>query len=213
MTQPAGNGPHPPKLHEVGPAGGPPAYGELYRPTADSAADAPWPQGAAEPVAGPRVDARALWWPAVTACAGIPVGFLWWLLAPGGLNLLSGNPALATGTNAEGWLPRDLVLAGLFLLAGCLTGFLLTGEGGSVPATARIVLAVLGGAVAAVISWQAGILAGHWWGAMEDTSANPSIAFSLRAYAVLAIWPAAVAAAVFFANLTGGSGKGQAPDE
>lgn len=212
MTYPAGNGPQPP-LHEVGPAGSPPAYGEHYRSAAGSGANAPWTSGGDLPVPKSRQGGPVLWWPAVTACAGIPVGLLWWLLAPGGMNLLSGNPALASGTNTGGWLPRDLVLAGLFLFAGCLTGFLLTGRGGGVPATARIVLAVLAGAVAAVLSWQAGILASHWWGAAEDSSANPSIAFSLRAYAVLAIWPGAVAAAVFFASLTGGGGKDGAPGE
>src|SRR5690349_9732340 len=59
-------------------------------------------------------------WAAGIIGAGIPAGFLWWLLAPGGQNLISGNPALSSGTNTEGWLPRDLVLAGLFVFAGCL---------------------------------------------------------------------------------------------
>ncbi len=62
------------------------------------------------------------------AAAGLPVGLLWWLLAPTGLNLITRDPALAAGSNPETWLPRDLVLAGLFLLAGCLSGVLIAGN-------------------------------------------------------------------------------------
>ncbi|MDV8148561.1 hypothetical protein [Arthrobacter sp. B10-11] len=184
MTQPSGTGPVPPNPQHPGGAGNPPAYGELYRGDSGS-----W-----------RL-------PAAIAAAGIPVGLLWWLLAPGGLNLLSGNPSLASGTNAEGWLPRDLVLAGLFLLAGCVTGFLLNGKRTGAPMPGTVLSAVVGGALGALIAWQSGVLAGQWWGPDEDTAANASIAFSLRAFAVLAIWPAAVAIAVFVANLISLLGK------
>jgi hypothetical protein len=151
---------------------------------------------------GQRVPDPAAWRRyAIIAAAGIPAGLLWWLLAPGGLNLLTGDPALAKGTNAEGWLPRDLVLAGLVLLAGCLTGFLLNGKRNGPPAPAAIVLAVAAGALGALIAWQAGMLAGQWWGTAEDTAPNASIAFSLRSFAVLAVWPAAVAISVFVTSL------------
>lgn len=140
-------------------------------------------------------------WLAAILLSGIPLGLLWWLLAPTGLNLLSGDPALASGTNPNGWLPRDLVLAGLFLLAGCLTGMLLCGKGTDGPSTRNLVLAVAAGALGALIAWRVGILAGEWWGPAEDTSANASIAFSLRSYPVLVIWPAATALAVFVVNL------------
>ncbi|MBP1235082.1 hypothetical protein JOE40_000550 [Arthrobacter sp. PvP102] len=189
MTQPSGTGPVPQNPKFSGDAGNPPAYGELYRGDPPS-----W-----------RV-------PAVTAAAGIPVGLVWWLLAPGGLNLLSGDPSLATGTNVEGWLPRDLVLAGLFLLAGCVTGFLLNGKRTGAPAPGTVLLAVVGGALGALIAWQTGVLAGQWWGPAEDTARNASIAFSLRALAVLAIWPAAVAIAVFVANLLSLLGSPPAQD-
>jgi hypothetical protein len=66
---------------------------------------------------------------------------------------------------------------------------------------------VIGGAVGAVIAWQAGVLAGQWWGPAEDTAPNASIAFSLRSFAVLAVWPAAVAISVFVVNLLSLMGK------
>ena len=208
MTQPSGNGPIPQNPQPSGNAGNPPAYGELYRAdgdaysggesrTAPSGAESG--SGGGEPAAWRR--------PAIIAATGIPVGLLWWLLAPGGLNVLTRDPALATGTNVEGWLPRDLVLAGLFLLAGCLAGFLLDGKRTGAPAPGTVVLAVIGGALGAVIAWQAGVLAGQWWGPAEDTAPNASIAFSLRSFAVLAVWPAAVAISVFAVNLVSLLGK------
>jgi hypothetical protein len=144
-------------------------------------------------------DRRAVTWrkAAAIAVAGIPVGLLWWLLAPSGLNLLSGNPELRGGGNTEGWLPRDLVLAGLFLLAGCISGAVASGSKHAEPSGRDVFLAVGAGAVGALAAWGTGVLCGLWWTAPEDTSANASIAFSLRSLAVLAIWPAAAALTLF----------------
>ncbi len=185
MTQPAVHGQHPDDAPQTARqatgsrraarryAGGRPAHG-----------------GGAEPLSWRKA--------AVIAAAGVPVGLLWWLLAPSGLNLLSGNPELRSGGNTEGWLPRDLVLAGLFLLAGCIAGAVASGtqapravRPGRPPGRGRR------------RSWAPsspggpGVLCGLWWGTPEDTSASASIAFSLRSFAVLAIWPAATALAIF----------------
>jgi hypothetical protein len=134
---------------------------------------------------------------AVIAAAGIPVGLLWWLLAPSGLNLLSGDPELRSGGNTEGWLPRDLVLAGLFLLAGCISGAVASGSKHNPPSGLDVVLAVAAGALGALAAWGTGVVCGLWWGTPEDTSASASIAFSLRSFAVVAIWPAATALTIF----------------
>ena len=134
---------------------------------------------------------------AVIAAAGMPVGLLWWVLAPSGLNLLSGDPELRSGGNTEGWLPRDLVLAGLFLLAGCISGAVASGSKHDPPSGKDVALAVGAGALGALAAWGAGVMCGLWWGTPEDTSASASIAFSLRSFAVLAIWPAATALAIF----------------
>jgi hypothetical protein len=153
----------------------------------------------------------APWWQAAAiAAAGVPLGLLWWLLAPSGLNLLTRDPALAAGSNVASWLPRDLVLAGLFLLAGCIAGVLVSGSKHAEPAPGTVLLAVLAAALGAVLAWGTGVLSGHWWGAAADTSANASTAFSLRSYPVLAIWPAALALAVFLDEAFRTSGR--APD-
>lgn len=156
-----------------------------------------------------RVPWRAL---AVIAAAGVPVGLLWWLLAPTGLNLITRDPALGAGSNPAAWLPRDLVLAGLFLLAGCLSGVFLAGNRPARLGTATVILAVAAGAAGALLAWGTGVLAGSIWGAAEDTSASASIAFSLRAYAMLVIWPAAIALAIFFSTVFAKSEPGPGPD-
>ncbi|XAS68984.1 hypothetical protein V3C33_06865 [Micrococcaceae bacterium Sec5.7] len=137
-------------------------------------------------------------WLAGVAAAGVPAGLLWWLLAPGGLNLLTRDPAFGSGTNTGAWLPRDLTLAALFLFAGCLVAVLLSGKSYS---QSKFVLGIVGGLVGSVIAWRTGVLAGQWWGGSADTSVNESIAFSLRSFAVLTLWPAATAAATFILSL------------
>jgi hypothetical protein len=155
---------------------------------------------------------------AVPALAGVPAGIVWWLLAPGGANLITRDPALGSGTNPSTWLPRDLTLAGLMLFAGCLLAVFLAGKTRSNPQAA--LLMGLGGAlVGNLLAWQAGMLSAQLWGAPVDASANASIAFSLRALPVLLLWPAATAVSVFALELMnllgrkpdgGGAGSGRA---
>lgn len=139
-------------------------------------------------------------WFAAAAAGGVPVGLLWWLLAPGGLNLITRNPALADGTNPEVWLPRDLTLAGLCVFAGCLMAVFLTDKDGR-DAQAAFLLGLAGGLGGALIAWLTGVLAAQVWGAPADTSVNASVAFSLRSLAVLILWPAATATSVFVLSL------------
>ncbi|MET1064136.1 MAG: hypothetical protein ABWX85_04135 [Arthrobacter sp.] len=182
MTQPAVHG----QFQQNAPQDStrPPARGS--RPAASSGTPAE-----------PRIRGGAWRTAAVIAGAGVPVGLLWWLLAPAGLNLLSGNPELRNGGNTEGWLPRDLVLAGLFLLAGCISGGVASGSKHRELAGRDVLLVVGAGAAGALAAWGTGVLCGLWWAAPEDPSASASIAFSLRSLAVLAIWPAAAALTIF----------------
>jgi hypothetical protein len=147
---------------------------------------------------------------AVPALAGIPAGILWWLLAPGGLNLITRDPALGSGGNPAVWLPRDLTLAGLMLFAGCLLAVFLMDKKRSSP-QAVLLMGLAGALVGNLLAWQSGMLAAQLWGAPVDASANASIAFSLRALPVLLLWPAATAVAVFVMELLHLLGK--KPDE
>ena len=137
---------------------------------------------------------------AAAAAGGVPVGLLWWLLAPGGMNLITRNPAFAAGTNPDVWLPRDLTLAGLCVFAGCLVAVFLTDKGGR-NAQAAFLLGLAGGLSGALIAWLTGVLAGQLLGGPADTSVNASVAFSLRSLPVLILWPAATAASVFVLSL------------
>ena len=135
---------------------------------------------------------------AVIAAAGVPVGLLWWLLAPSGLNLLSGNPELRSGGNTEGWLPRDLVLAGLFLLAGCIAGAVASGTKHHGPSGRDVLLAVGAGAAGRPRRLGDRACCAASGGERRRTPRPaPASPFPCGPCAVLAIWPAATALAIF----------------
>jgi hypothetical protein len=140
------------------------------------------------------------------AAAGVPAGFLWWLLAPGGLNLITRDPVLADGTHPQVWLPRDLTLAGLLVFAGCLLAVFLADKKRADPQT-DLLMGFAGGLGGAVVAWQVGMLSANLFGPAVDATANASIAFSLRALPVLLLWPAATAVSVFVLELTHLLGK------
>jgi hypothetical protein len=58
-----------------------------------------------------------------------------------------------------------------------------------------------------LLAWRTGVLCGLWWGTPEDSSTNASITFSLRSYAILAIWPAAVALSIFLGRFLAAPAK------
>lgn len=149
----------------------------------------------------PRTRPRLPWaMLALPAAAGALLGIIWWVLAPGGLNLITRDPAFGSGTNPEVWLPRDLTLAGLLVFAGCLLAVFLADKKRANP-QADLVMGLVGALCGAVVAWQAGLLAAQLWAPAVDSSANASIAFSLRAWPVLLLWPAATAISVFVLEL------------
>lgn len=143
---------------------------------------------------------------AIPGAAGVPAGILWWLLAPGGMNLLSRDPALGDGANPDVWLLRDLTLAGLLVFAGCLLAVFLTDRKQPEP-QAALLMGLVGGLCGAVLAWQTGIVSAQLLGPPVDASAHASVAFSLRSLSVLLVWPAATALSVFVLELMNLLGK------
>ncbi|MFJ5957911.1 hypothetical protein ACIQC5_18365 [Paenarthrobacter sp. NPDC092416] len=146
---------------------------------------------------------REVLWLALPAASGVLLGVVWWVLAPGGLNLVSGNPDLANAANPDSWLPRDLVLAGMMLVSGCFTGVMLDGKLQGPGAGRRLGFALVGGAVGGVMAWLTGLLAALLWGAAPDPALGLEYGFTLRSFAVLLLWPGATAFVTFVLALFG----------
>ena len=133
-------------------------------------------------------------WFTLSAGAGVVLGILWWLAAPGGA-------FYGDGKDYAIWLARDLVLGGLCVLAGLTAAVLLVRaaarRGGGADATARLLAVVAGGLLGSVLAWRMGVFAGDLFRTPPDNMPNPSMVFSLRSPTVLLLWPLATAAAVF----------------
>ncbi|WP_245953401.1 hypothetical protein [Arthrobacter silvisoli] len=150
---------------------------------------------------------RAWTWLVVPAAAGILLGIAWWLLAPGGANLLTRDPALADPSTPLTRLPRDLVLAALLLLAGCFAAVLLDASRPDQGRGLRTFLAAAGGLAGSAVAWQAGLLAAAWWGPSGAVPAGED-GFTLRSAVVLLVWPFTVALLAFLYNLISLLGRG-----
>lgn len=161
------------------------------------------PREAEPPLRSAFWRSRDTLWLVLPAAGGVVLGVLWWVLAPGGLNVLSGNPELANPSNPDSWLPRDLVLAAIMVAAGCVVGLFLDGKLNGAGTGRRFVLALAGGAVWAAVSWAVGLLAAQLWGKAPDPALGPEYGFTLRSYAVLLLWPCATAFVTFILALFG----------
>ncbi|MCZ2402373.1 hypothetical protein IV498_04040 [Paenarthrobacter sp. Z7-10] len=138
--------------------------------------------------------ASLLRWFSSTAAAGIVVGALWWCLAPGGA-------FYGSGSDTAVWLPRDLVLGLIGLVAGIVTAALLLPQRRNAGSYTKILAAVAGSAAGSVIAWRLGTLAGDLWGHVPANPASDSIAFSLRSVSVLTLWPGICALIIFAVTL------------
>ncbi|MFI5084368.1 MAG: hypothetical protein ACHP7K_00405 [Actinomycetales bacterium] len=145
--------------------------------------------------------ASLLRWFSSPAAAGVLVAVLWWLLAPGGA-------FYGAGTNTADWLPRDLVLGLLGAAAGIATACFLLPQRRLRSAWTKILAAVLGCCAGSVIAWQLGTFAGSIWGPAAASGTSDSVAFSLRSYAVLAVWPGVCALILFLTTLASMLGSG-----
>lgn len=137
-------------------------------------------------------------WFLLTAAAGVLVGLAWWLAAPGGA-------FYGDGKDYTIWFGRDMVLAGLGVLAGLVTAGLLLWAAAKQDydkhSTARFLAAMAGAVLGSVIAWRIGVFAGDLFATPPANMANPSIVFSLRSPSVMVFWPLVTAAVVFIYRL------------
>jgi hypothetical protein len=132
-----------------------------------------------------------LWWAAATALLGPVLGVLWWFVSPGG-------GLYGDRSEAETWLNRDLVLAGLELVAGIVVGWLLTNRLERPGAWQRVCAAVAGSMLGSLLA----VAVGQGLGVLFS-GGEPEFPFVLRSLGAAAIWPAAAALVVFLASLLG----------
>ncbi|MDQ0275802.1 hypothetical protein QO003_000105 [Arthrobacter silviterrae] len=131
-------------------------------------------------------------WFALSALAGIGLGALWWLAAPGGA-------VYGDVRDYNTWLGRDLVLGVLAVAGGLASACLLVGAGrrrGAV-STAHFAAVILGALLGSVLAWRTGVFAGDLFHVPPANMASPSMVFSLRVPSILLLWPLACAATVF----------------
>ncbi|WP_323961505.1 hypothetical protein GC088_06440 [Arthrobacter sp. JZ12] len=131
------------------------------------------------------------WWAAAMTLLGPILGVVWWLAAPGGA--LYGDRS-----EAETWLLRDLVFAGLQLLAGVVVGWLLTNRLERPGAWERVCAAVTGALLGSLLA----VVVGQGLGALFS-GGDTEFPFVLRSLGAAVIWPAATALVVFLASLLG----------
>jgi Protein of unknown function (DUF2567) len=135
---------------------------------------------------------------AVLVVTGVPVGLLWWVLAPRADFRITADGPKAIGNPPDELLAADdvifvLLVAGVGVLAGVLAWSLLRRHRG----VAMLVALALGSGAAAVIAWQLGELLGPGpsKAALSDVGARVTTSLTLHSLPALAVGP-------FFAVLT-----------
>ncbi|WP_334170476.1 hypothetical protein [Sinomonas sp.] len=121
--------------------------------------------------------------------AGIVLGVVWWLAAPGGR--LYGD-----GSDYQQWLPRDLVFAGLAALAGLVVVVFVVRAHLRFGFAARYLAALVGSVIGSLLMWLTGTGLGQVLGSSRKDPSVDGSAFGLDALSALALWPAIVAVVI-----------------
>jgi hypothetical protein len=137
-----------------------------------------------------RAERRSLVrWTVFPVLAGLVLGTVWPIAAPGGL-------VYGSGSDYATWDERDLVFAGLGLLAGLTTAVVLASTRRRPSLPNRGLAALAGSVLGTLAAWGTGVGLTRVLGAR---GVNPSVAesaFGLQALSTLAVWPAVVALGV-----------------
>jgi hypothetical protein len=125
-------------------------------------------------------------WLLAPLVAGVLLGVVWWLAAPGGR--LYGD-----GSNYEEWLPRDLVFTGLAAVAAVVVVIFVVRAHVRFGFAARYLAAFVGSGIGSLLMWLTGTGLGQTAGSSRTDPSVPGSAFGLYTLSALALWPAIVA--------------------
>lgn len=137
-----------------------------------------------------RIERRSLVrWTVFPVLAGLVLGTVWAVAAPGGL-------LYGSGSDYQSWDERDLIFAGLGLLAGLVIAVVLAATRRRGGLANRGVAALGGSVLGTFAAWGTGVGLTGILGARGVNPAVPETVFGLQALSSLAVWPAVVATAV-----------------
>lgn len=150
--------------------------------------------GATPPTPAPQEPARAermsiVRWIVFPVLAGLVLGTVWAVAAPGGL-------LYGSGSDYQSWDERDLVFAGLGLLAGLTIAVLLAATRRRAGLPNKGLAALAGSVLGTFAAWGTGVGLTRVLGTRGVSPSVPESAFGLGALSSLAVWPAVVALAV-----------------
>lgn len=128
-------------------------------------------------------------WAVLPAVAGLVVGTVWPLAAPGGL-------VYGAGTEYRTWDERDLLFASLGALAGLVMAVVLAATRRRAGLPGRGLAALAGSVAGTLAAWGTGVGLTRVLGARGVSSSVAESSFGLQALSALAVWPAIVALAV-----------------
>lgn len=128
-------------------------------------------------------------WTVFPVLAGLVLGTVWAVAAPGGL-------FYGSGTEYATWDERDLAFAGLGLLAGLAIAFVLAATRREPGLPNRGLAALAGSILGSLAAWGTGVGLGRVLGARGVSASVAESAFGLQAVSSLAVWPGVVAVMV-----------------
>ncbi|GAB4100433.1 hypothetical protein [Sinomonas halotolerans] len=136
-----------------------------------------------------RARASLLRWTLAPTAAGLLLGVLWWLAAPGGI--LHGD-----GSDLTSWDERDLVFAALGAVAGGVTVTVLAAGRARSGLPDRGLAALAGSVAGSALAAGMGLALGRIVGSRGADAAVPGSDFGLQALSAAAVWPAVTALGV-----------------
>lgn len=128
-------------------------------------------------------------WTVFPVLAGLVLGTVWAVAAPGGL-------LYGSGSDYQDWDERDLIFAGLGLLAGLVIAVVLAVTRRRSGLANRGVAALGGSVLGSFAAWGTGVGLAAVLGARGVNPSVPETVFGLQALSSLAVWPGIVALAV-----------------